>query len=97
MDVKQAVSKAMQYVQDLYGGRAPSPVQSGKAPLTLRLEEVELSDDEKYWSITVSFDQPIVPANPLQEAMGPSSERVYKTVKIKASSGRAMSMTIRNP
>ena len=46
VDVKQAVSKAMDYLEDMY------QIDQFKDVL---LEEVDLSEDNKYWNVTIGF------------------------------------------
>ncbi len=87
IDVKQAVRSAIGYVKDLY---------EQKAPNDFMLEEVELSDDEKYWLITISFPQYQRQTNPLGTFINPNQEqRIYKTIKIRVDNGQAISMKIR--
>ncbi|HJY53624.1 MAG TPA: hypothetical protein VKD89_06330 [Candidatus Udaeobacter sp.] len=52
-----------------------------------RLEEVEISDDEQYWTVTLSFT----------EGSGTILSRNYKRFRIRAEDGKVMSMTIRKP
>jgi hypothetical protein len=78
IDVKQAVDAASQYLATLYANDPPSNV---------RLEEVELSEDEKYWLVTLSF------SDTLQVFIPP--RRSYKLFKINAESGQVQSMKIR--
>lgn len=83
IDVKQAAGLASQYVNNLYAEQMPSPTQ---------LEEVELTEDGKYWLITVSF----VPraSTPIEQALS-TPKRVYKLFKINAQTGQMVSMKIR--
>jgi hypothetical protein len=78
IDVKQAVDIASRYLISLFADKAPSNVQ---------LEEVELSEDEKYWFITLSFME-MLPflVNP---------RKSYKLFKINADTGQVQSMKIR--
>lgn len=75
--VKEAVHVASQYLVSLFD-TAPSDVQ---------LEEVELSEDEKYWYITLSFRQ-----GPLAAIL---PGKTYKLFKINADTGQMQSMKIR--
>jgi hypothetical protein len=88
IDVKQAIASAMAFVKKVYG-----KVDG------LRLEEVELSDYERYWLITIGFDEPAT-KSPLKQILSshlPVDEmiRVYKIIKIDAKTGEALSMKIR--
>ncbi len=82
IDVKKAVVSAASFVQDLYS----EPLND------LLLEEVELSPDEQFWLITISFTRADI--NVFQ-AIGGSATRVYKLVKVDADTGVAVSMKIR--
>lgn len=82
IDIKQAVSIAVDFVQKMY---------SSEKIFDILLEEVELPEDEQYWFVTIGFNrQPELPAHPL-DALTPlrPSEfvRVYKKVRIDAESG----------
>lgn len=84
IDVKQAVQSAVRYVQDLYESKAAD----------FRLEEVELSEDDREWLITVSFDWDATD-NPLKTLVKPTSERQYKVLTIDSDTGEPRSMKIR--
>ncbi|MEN6497885.1 MAG: hypothetical protein ABFD16_26600 [Thermoguttaceae bacterium] len=81
--VKQAVEKAVEFVQEMYEGQALDD---------LRLEEVERSDDNKLWSITLSF---LKPPSPLQSSLSLPRSREYKVVAVSAETGEVRSMKIR--
>jgi hypothetical protein len=73
IDVRGAVGKAKDFALDLLAARS------------VRLEEVELSEEEEgeFWYITLSWvDDPV-------------SGRAYKVFKIKADTGDVVSMKIR--
>jgi hypothetical protein len=80
IDVKQAADIASQYLLSLFADKNPTNVQ---------LEEVELSEDEKYWLITLSFmeQSPLSPIIPRKKS--------YKLFKINADTGQVQSMKIR--
>ena len=92
-DVKAAVRSAYQYIrefQDLMGAGLDD----------LRLEEVELSEDEKTWLVTLGYDVPIKRKSALDEAMQPLNasrgfQREYKLFSINALTGKVESMKIR--
>lgn len=87
IDVKQAVQIAMNYVIDLY---------QQENIFDLALEEVELSDDEQYWYITIGFTRQVQePTDLLLAPFRKQTERVYKVVTVRASDGVATSMKIR--
>jgi hypothetical protein len=84
VDVKQAASTAADYLVNLYPQQVPSEV---------RLEEVELSEDESHWLITLSY---IVPRSVFADVPGIlSHRREYKVFKIDAATGQVRSMKIR--
>jgi hypothetical protein len=78
LDVKQAVDIASQYLIALFADKAISNIQ---------LEEVELSEDEKHWLITLSFTES-------QQILFPP-RKSYKLFKINADTGQVQSMKIR--
>ncbi len=86
LTVKDAVQKAFLFVQDIY---APEIYQ-------LELEETELSEDEKYWLITVSFDVPFEAVPASQLILGSKEPKTkFKTMKIDIETGKVISMKIR--
>jgi hypothetical protein len=88
IDVKQAVATAIDSLKNFYG-----------EPQDLLLEEVDRSEDGKYWLITLGFSipPPVSPANKLQQisvALRPP-QRVYKVFQVDAKTGKFVSMKIR--
>jgi len=91
--VKQAVAIAMEYLKTLMSGSVSN----------ILLEEVSLSDDEKFWNVTLSAEVPV--PDDSQLARGPlavltrssTAHRVYKAFKIAAATGVVKSMTIMKP
>ena len=77
VDVKQAVSRAMSYLKELY------PIEQFKDVL---LEEVDLSEDNEYWNVTIGFTrrQDTTSGGPMATLIGQSSEfkREYKVFQI---------------
>lgn len=89
-DVKKAVMTARNYLQslqDMMGGSLED----------LKLEEVEISEDEKHWFVTLGFTRPTEKAaNKLGETLALSqSSREYKIFKIDSETGEVRSMKIR--
>ena len=80
IDVKQAAQSASGFFWELYRDEGTTDV---------RLEEVELVEDGKFWLITLSF-QPLPTINLLQK-----QSRQYKTFKVDAQTGQVLSMKIR--
>ena len=84
IDVKVAAATAISYLKDLYS----------EQPLyEVRLEEVWLSDDEQYWFVTIGFDSPKMPADPLAAFRRP--DRECKVFKIGRGDGRVLEMKMR--
>ena len=59
----------------------------------IQLEEIEISDDDKFWNITLSYDDQ--PTEPGGFIFGGIS-RFYKIFKVDAKDGSVRSMKIRN-
>jgi hypothetical protein len=84
--VQAAVQAARQFITATFGSEN---VQG------LRLEEVELSQDELTWYVTLSFVRGDAPGA-LATSMGlTSAGREYKIVALRASDGEAQSVKIR--
>ena len=95
IDVKQATAAAATYMKDLL----PNATD-------VNLEEVEISDDDRLWYITLSALVP-VPAPPsrsspqlnlaeaLSELFNRETQRIYKVVKVNAENGFVRSMKMR--
>jgi len=98
VDAKQAVKTALAFVEDLYG----KDTLDG-----LLLKEVELSGDESYWLVTIGFNvgrpQPTHQPNQPMPFGGKTVEpvpvreplRIYKSVKLDAETGKALSLKIK--
>jgi hypothetical protein len=90
IDVKQAISVAMDSLTHLYGNL------SG-----LLVEEVSKSDDGNHWLITLGFASPLkVDTATMPAALGLGNvlrpqARLYKIVNVDARSGEFVSMKIR--
>jgi hypothetical protein len=93
IDVKQAVQDAEKYFTQLM------------SVSDVRLEEVEISDDERFWYVTLSGLVPVAkppspsdiqsPLSGLESLFRSNEERIYKVFKVDSSSGLVMSMKIR--
>lgn len=81
LDVKKAVELARGYLSDVLQVPASQ----------LLLEEVEFSEDQQFWLITLSYPEPIT--SPAQLITG--QNRAYKIVKLQADTGRLVSIKIR--
>lgn len=91
IDVKTAVTSANTYLQDI---KDLMKIQLE----SLRLEEVELSEDQHEWLITLGFDIPIK-TNSLANLMAGTHsvyQREYKLFKVDSETGEVKSMKIRS-
>lgn len=91
IDVRAAVTAANRYLQDV---NDLIKIQ----PESLRLEEVELSEDQREWLITLGFDVPIRTnswANLVPETNS-IYQREYKLFKVDSETGEVKSMKIRS-
>jgi len=91
VDVKTAVAAANSYLQDI---KDLMKIQLE----SLRLEEVELSEDQRDWLITLGFDVPIK-TNSLANLMAGTNsiyQREYKLLKVDSETGEVKSMKIRS-
>lgn len=75
IDVKKAAQNAIDYLTAVLGD---------KTFLGLEIEEVELSEDEHFWYITIGYYDDLLKVR-----------RKYKILKIRASDGKVFSMKIR--
>ncbi len=82
MDVKEATEKAIEYFKKFY----PNVEK-------VQLEEVEITDDDKYWNVVLSFEN--VETTPLSY-LQIGQQRTFKVFKIDADTGKVRSMKIRN-
>lgn len=84
IDVKTAVQAAVRYARELYGE---------SNDLTLMVEEVEPSADERYWLITLSLTDR---SNPFATLARANQGRSYKIFEVDAETGAVRSMKIRS-
>lgn len=84
IDVRTAVQAAVRYARELYGENND---------LTLMVEEVEPSEDERYWLITLSLSDRSNPFATLARANHGTS---YKIFEVDAATGAVRSMKIRS-
>lgn len=83
IDARQAVKIAKTYFSDLFSDQALTNVQ---------LEEVERTEDGKFWRITIGYDRPN--EKDIRSVLG-QLPRYYKVVTIDAATGEAESVKIR--
>lgn len=91
VDVKSAVRAAHEYLQGMQE-LLDNPLDN------LRLEEVELSEDERYWLITLGYDlkgSNKLPLPSLLPAQTQALLREYKLFRINSDSGKVEAMKIR--
>ena len=92
IDVKQAAAQASNYMRDIMNAT------------DLTLEEVELSEDDRFWDITLSALVPAQqqPSSGLMRSaeisafLANNNRRVYKRIRVDAQEGIVKSMKIRN-
>ena len=84
VDVKTAVRIAAAYFDQLIQRRYSD----------LGVEEVEKTDDDRFWLVTVGYTVASADLSPLA-ALHNHSTREYKIIKVDAQSGEAVSMKVR--
>lgn len=87
IDVKAAVSSASSYLRSLQD-------VIGDSLENLMLEEVELSDDKRFWLITLGFDRPSR-SSFFPIGGSPTIQRTYKLFRVNAETGEVEAMKIR--
>ena len=85
IEVKQAISIALNSIGDMF------EVDKIIDP---RLEEIELSEDEKLWRVTVSFVRGTSPGA-LAAKLGAVGNREYKVATIESETGKVLGVKIR--
>ena len=78
--MKDAVSAAMKYFRELFPNVS-----------NLMLEEIEQSEDGKYWFVTLGYD-----SNRRKGPLDFGQARTYKTFSIDSASGKLKSVKIRS-
>ena len=87
MDVKEAVRRAKEYLDDLFEAEQIQNVG---------LEEVVFEDMSNSWKVTIGFSRPWDHKNALTAALGNGSPaRSYKILRINDDNGRVESLTDR--
>lgn len=87
IDVKQAAASAETFVRSLY----PETELHG-----LRIEEVDRSEDDSAWEITLGWRDPDPPPVTVLFNPNQSSPRVFKTLRVDGATGQVASMKIRS-
>jgi len=98
ISVKEAIAAAKQWMQQVY---APEDIPE------LMLEEVDQTEDQKHWLITMGFRAPSghqrvsetseVAKPPLPQPRLERVPRAYKQLRVNAETGKVESMQIREP
>ena|SRR6266536_5490569 len=83
IDARSAANAAATYFQQLYSNLT-----------SFSLEEVELSEDENYWLITLSFEVPTKTSGGVPLLLQPPKTK-FKVFKVDARTGEVVSMRIR--
>ena len=86
IQITEAVESAVQYMKALYPGRQIGDVL---------LEEVELSDDDKVWTVTISFLLSETALMAVLKGRPTPTGRLYKEFRIRTDTGEVRSMKIR--
>jgi len=86
IEVKQAVANAVGFLREIYDEEGLRDV---------RLEEVELSEDEGMWQITLSFHRAGGESTSSDLAAAIFTKREFKTVAVSSATGKVQSMKIR--
>jgi len=90
IDIKQAVNTAMEFVKGLYDRDTLK---------NLLLEEVEFSEDEKYWVVTIGFDfggLQVSEPTPFPSGSSPIRQaRIYKLIRIDKETGKPISLKLK--
>jgi len=91
IDFKTAVKKALDFLAGVYADEDLRDV---------RLEEIELSEDDKFWNITLSYRRYAPPASSVSgatELIAGAPPREYKVIAVRLWNGEVRSMKIRQP
>lgn len=85
VEVKAAVRCAFAYLRELLDGEGIADIM---------LEEVELSEDEKEWYVTLGFHPRWTDVGPFDAITGKRT-RIYKTFTVDRQDGKVTAMRIR--
>ena len=81
LELEEAIKKAKEYVASIYGS------------IDTMVEEVQLTDDRKYWLITLGWENLKKKATPLTTITEPA--RIYKVIYVNADNGGVNKMLMR--
>ncbi|MGA2967094.1 MAG: hypothetical protein ABSD64_12850 [Terriglobales bacterium] len=85
VDVKAAVRIAAAYFDQL--------IQRHYSDLAV--EEVEKTDDDRFWLVTIGYNVVSTDRSPLAAFQDKLTSREYKIIKVDSQSGEALSMKVR--
>jgi hypothetical protein len=90
IDFKTAVKKAIEFLAGVYANEDLRDV---------RLEEIELSEGDEFWNITLSYRRYAPPATTVSglEIIAGVPPREYKVLAVRLRDGNVRSMKIRQP
>jgi hypothetical protein len=86
IDVREAVQTALAFVHQVM----PDPRSN-----SILLEEIELSEGESEWAVTISVPTPYKPSLSAVMAAVGTPDRDYKVLRIDAETGKVKSLKIR--
>ena len=89
INVHEAVRAAVDFFEETFAHEKTSHLQ---------LEEIELSEDGRFWLVTVGYDDPVALEDDLIKASALLRRRPlrkYKIVRVDAQTGRAVAVKIR--
>jgi hypothetical protein len=86
ISLKEAVKAATEFVADVFADQQIAG---------LRVEEVEFDEGDGCWQITISFVRSTIPSAAVAAFLGAETGRAYKTVAVRASDGKVLSVKIR--
>jgi len=85
IDFKAAIKKAIEFLDAVHANQNLRDV---------RLEEIELSEDDRFWNITLSYRRGMPPSG-LAGALAGETPREYKVLAVRSVDGEVRSMKIR--
>jgi len=81
INAKEAANAAIEYLESFYPGAKK-----------VMLEEVELSEEKKIWSIMISFEN----IDPVDKSPATINPRIYKIFRIDSTTGQVTAMKSRD-
>ena len=88
VEMKKMVSTAVQFLHNVYDQVELRNVM---------LEEIERSEDDQHWLVTLGFDVDFSPppTYSITDMFNTKRERIYKTIEIDEKTGQALAMKMR--